>query len=228
MGGVAIAVFVLLLARCGTDATPTTSTTTSAPEPTTPESVDTTTVSTSEVGSQPLPGGYGLLEPGDYHTRLFQPTTEFDVESAHALLRSETESAVYLRNRPPGGQQDTDPRPYTAVSVHSVWRVLSPDEILEELYELERIEFGPVTDVEVGGYPAQALEGSTSLRFERLWSGREDDVYWFEPESHMRFIVVDTPAGSLMVIIAANSDVWDDFLPVAEEIIAGISFPDLE
>ena len=109
--------------------------------------------------------------------------------------------------------------------MHSVWLALSPDEIIEELHELERIELGQFTDVEVGGYPAHAAEASTATDFQSLW---RDDVYWFEPESHMRFIVVDTSAGSLIVIIAANSDVWDEFLAVAEEILAGISFPDME
>ena len=109
--------------------------------------------------------------------------------------------------------------------MHSVWLGLSPDEIIEELHELERIELGQFTDVEVGGYPAHAAEASTATDFQSLW---RDDVYWFEPESHMRFIIVDTPAGSLIVIIAANNDVWDEFLPAAEEILAGISFPDLD
>ena len=40
--------------------------------------------------------------------------------------------------------------------------------------------------------------------------------------------LLDTPAGSLLITIGAHEDEWDEFLLVAEEILAGISFPDLE
>jgi hypothetical protein len=30
-----------------------------------------------------------------------------------------------------------------------------------------------------------------------------------------------------LITIGADAEKWDDFLPVAEEILAGISFPDL-
>ena len=38
----------------------------------------------------------------------------------------------------------------------------------------------------------------------------------------MRLIVVETPAGSLLITIGADPDDWDDFIPVAEEILAGV------
>jgi len=44
----------------------------------------------------------------------------------------------------------------------------------------------------------------------------------------MRFITLDTPSGSLLITIGADVEEWDAFLPVAEEILAGISFPDLD
>ena len=43
----------------------------------------------------------------------------------------------------------------------------------------------------------------------------------------VRFIIVETPAGSMIITIAAAIDEFDDFLPTAKEILAGISFPDL-
>ncbi len=44
----------------------------------------------------------------------------------------------------------------------------------------------------------------------------------------MRFITLDTPSGSLLITIGADVEEWDAFLPVAEEILDGISFPDLD
>ncbi len=43
----------------------------------------------------------------------------------------------------------------------------------------------------------------------------------------MRIVVLDTPAGTLLVTIIPPGEDFNDFLPVAEEILAGISFPDL-
>ena len=41
------------------------------------------------------------------------------------------------------------------------------------------------------------------------------------------FIILETPAGTLLITIQATTAEWDEFLPIAEEIISGISFPDL-
>ena len=44
----------------------------------------------------------------------------------------------------------------------------------------------------------------------------------------MRVVVLDTSAGTLVATIEATGGAdFEEFLPVAEEILAGISFPDL-
>ena len=44
----------------------------------------------------------------------------------------------------------------------------------------------------------------------------------------MRFIILETPAGSLLITVGADTEEWDEFLPVAEEILAGTSLPGLD
>jgi hypothetical protein len=46
--------------------------------------------------------------------------------------------------------------------------------------------------------------------------------------SPLHSILLETPAGTLLITIIATEDEWDEFLPVAEQILDGISFPDLE
>ena len=40
-------------------------------------------------------------------------------------------------------------------------------------------------------------------------------------------VATDDLAGTLLITIHAIPEEWDEFLPVAEEILSGISFPDL-
>jgi len=40
--------------------------------------------------------------------------------------------------------------------------------------------------------------------------------------------VLDTSAGTLLVTVDPPGEDFEGFLPVAEEILAGISFPDLD
>ena len=97
----------------------------------------------------------------------------------------------------------------------------------------DAIEFGPTTQVEVAGFPGTQFEAFV-VATSRLW--QEGNVgpgeattsaWWLQSNQEMRFIIVDTPAGTLLITIGADAEKWDDFLPVAEEILAGISFPDL-
>ena len=54
-----------------------------------------------------------------------------------------------------------------------------------------------------------------------------DSQWQLEANQIMRFVILETPAGSLLITVGAHTEEWDEFLPVAEEILAGISFPDL-
>ncbi len=44
----------------------------------------------------------------------------------------------------------------------------------------------------------------------------------------MRIVVLDTPAGTLLATIDPPGEDFEAFFPIAEEILAGISFPDLD
>lgn len=227
--GVAIAVFGLFLAGCGSQATPTTSTTTSVPQSATSQAPETTSVTAAEVGPQPLPSG-GFLEPGDYVTNLFEPTVLYTIETRH-IGPFEDERSTGIQNRRPRSDRVIQGLgPYRGVAIHNVWLRLDPDEIVEELEERERLTLGDPIAVEIAGFPGTQFDTIVEGN-EILWSAgnaNELGVWELEAGQVTRLIILETPAGSLLITIGADAEEWDEFLPITEQILAGISFPDME
>ena len=62
-----------------------------------------------------------------------------------------------------------------------------------------------------------------------LWTKPQGSVSdrWWVRRGPLDIILLDTPEGTLLITINSSADDWEMFLPVAEEILAGISFPDL-
>ena len=225
-----VAIVAVVVAGCASsDATTTVTVTTSSP-PSTSSTTPETTTTTLEADPQPLPAD-GFLEPGDYYTTAFEPTVLYTIEKQHILqpFQHELVTGLHTHWAFPRGSEF----PYRGVAVHSHWSRLTPEEAYAELREFDAIEFGPTTQVEVAGFPGTQVEAFV-VATARLW--QEGNVgpgeattsaWWLQSNQEMRFIIVDTPAGTLLITIGADAEEWDDFLPVAEEILAGISFPDL-
>lgn len=224
--GLAIAVFALLLAGCGTEATPTTTTTASVPEPATAPLPDTTTATSAESGPQPLPSS-GILEPGEYRTTMFEPTILFGLEQSHLLRPFQTAESAGFENYRHVIGRDAEV-PHKGVAIHNWWLGLTNDEILALLGDLDSIELGTTVQVKVAGLPAIQIEAMVR-RDTILWDSRTDPqrAWFLQDGAQMRLTVVNTPVGSLLVTVSADAEEWEEFLPVAEEILAGISFPDL-
>ena len=121
--------------------------------------------------------------------------------------------------------------PYGGVAIHGLWHSLSPGEIIEVLDDIEPLEPGQTTQAQVGGFEGQRVEASVETRGV-MWSRLQGDVrtyeQWFLQPGPHEFILLETPAGTLLITISAPADEWDDFHQVAEEILAGVSFPDLK
>jgi len=140
----------------------------------------------------------------------------------------QSEVASGFRNREGGPGTNVGIRPFRGVAVHNHLLPLGFEEVVSELEELD-IEYGLRSQVEVGGFPGTQMEATVperSVLWRRAGSGTAN-AWWIESGQRMRFIIVDTQAGYLLITIGADVEEWDDFLPVAEEILAGISFPDL-
>ena len=126
---------------------------------------------------------------------------------------------------------DSSASDYRGVAVHGFWHELTPEGVHEKLEEIKQLELGQETDTEVGGFPGRRIETSVNNRTS-LWitlnlAGSDLIRDWPVQQGPLDIIIFETPAGTLFITIAAPADEWDDFLTVAEEILAGISFPDL-
>jgi len=234
MGGVAIAVFVLLLAGCGPEATPPTSTTTSVVQPAASEPPDTTTATVAEAGPQPLPSS-GFLDPGvEYVTTIFEPIVGYRVDQKLLLRPFQTDLITGLENRRSLGREVPGVAPYKGVAIHNIWLGLTPDEATALIEQIDAIEIGASSQVEIGGFSGAQFDVvvlRSGLLYEpdrtsncELRGGRCPDL----EAGPMRIVVLDTPAGTLIVTVDPPGEDFEEFLPVAEEILAGISFPDLD
>ncbi len=234
---VAVAAFGLLAGGCGaaTDAdtsTTTSSSTTTIVQTSTTAQPQSTTTTTVIVGPQPMTSGK-LLEPGEYHTTLIEPTVLFRIDRKHTLIAFQDPKVAALQNRHPrSGFFNTDLRPYKGVAVHNHWLRLETDEVFSQLEALDGVEFGAATPVTVGGFEATQFDAVLTTNV-ILWerkgeSAASGNSWWLELDQVTRFIVVETPAGPVLVTIGAHVEEWDAFLPTAEEIVAGISFPEFD
>ena len=230
------AIVARLVAGCGNSETtttvrPTTTATTSPPATTlVPE-----TTTTTEAGPIPLPAG-GFLEPGEYYTTVFQPTVLYRIDRKFILDAFQQPIVIGFQNKraAPGGGSGRGDLKYKGVVIHNRWLGLTLEDVETQLRKLEMITLGDTTAVVVAGYPGTQIEAFVAAT-ERLWQEPgilpgegTTSAWWLEPNQMMSFIILDTPAGSLLITIGADAEEWDDFLPVAEEILAGISFPDLD
>ena len=220
------ALVTLLLAACG--GTETTTTTSSPPSTssTTPE----TTTTTLEAGPQPLPAG-GFLDPGEYFTTIFEPTVVYRIDRNHILSPFQSEFATGFQNLRPMAQPQPGIAPYRGVVIHNIWLGLDGQKAASELEDLDGVEIGESGPTEIGGYAGSQTDAVVKERT-ALWTGTTvqgtADGWFLQAGQKMRFIILDTPAGTLLITIDADAEEWVDFLPVAEEILAGISFPDME
>jgi hypothetical protein len=236
VGGAAIFVLALLFTGCGTEATPATSTTTTTTPPvTTSEPSDTTTTATeAEVGPQPLPSS-GFLEPGvEYVTTIFEPVVGYRVDEEILLRPFQTDSITGLENNRSGSEGVPGVAPYEGVAIHNIWLGLTPDEVIARIEQIDAVEIGASSQLEIGGFSGTQIDvvvARRGLLYEpdrtsncNLRGGR---CPWLEA-GPMRIVVLDTPAGTLLVTVDPPGEDFEEFLPVAEEILAGISFPDLD
>ena len=219
-------ILVVVMAGCGGSGT-----TTSAVPPTisiavTPTEAPTTST-TLDTGPQPFLSG-SLLEPGEYMTTVFEPTVMYRIERKYLLRPFQNERVTGFENMLNVGISDNDP--FKGVGIQNFWRGLTPDEVLEQLDDIEQIELGQETGTEIGGFPGRRIEAEVKNSV-GLWftlAGGDQGRSWFVRRGPLDIIILDTPAGTLLITINAPAEEWDEFLPIAEEILAGISFPDLK
>jgi len=224
-------IFSVVLVGCGGDTNPTVITTATAPSSSTSDAPATTTTSLAE-GPQPLLSG-SLHEPGEYATTLFEPTTVmYRLTQKHLLRAFQIQRVTGFENVFNSQNWDQNNVPYRGVAVHGLWRGLTPEEVFEQLEKVEQIELGEETATAVGGFPGRRIKAGSTLHAS-LWQtvqGSGGDIYrqWLiQQGSVVDFIILETPAGTLLITIQATTEEWEEFLPIAEEIISGISFPDL-
>ena len=224
---VATVIVVLVLVGCDAESNPTTTTATTPPVATTSLPSE-TTPTTADVGPRPVVSGL-LVEPGDYVTTGFEATTVmYRVYRSHLLRMFQSSRVTGFENV----TNDASASDYRGVAVHGFWFRLSPEEVLAELERIDQIELGDTTFVEVGGLPGRRIEVDVVRRVS-LWgtlspSGSDLIRDWPVQVGPLEIIILTTPAGTLFITIAAPAEEWDEFLPLAEEILAGISFPDFE
>jgi hypothetical protein len=172
----------------------------------------------------------GFFDAGEYHTSVFEPTVVFQIAERIFVEPIEERAVVAFGSGDVGARHD----PHRLVAIHSWWRAAEPDEIVGEL-EAESVVVGPPSGVTVAGFDGLQYDISVP-RLVSLWQdpltgdpgGRATAGGWFLGSHALgRLIILDTPAGSIVIIAEATKEDWDDFLPIAEAIIAGISFPDL-
>jgi len=223
-------IFSVVLLGCDGDVNPTVITTTTAPSSSTSGAPATTTTSLAE-GPQPLLSG-SLHEPGEYVTTLFEPTTVmYWLTQKHLLKAFQVQRVTGFENVFNSQNPSQEVVPYRGVAVHSLWSGLTPEEVFEQLETVEQIELGDETATAIGGFPGRRINATAMLRA-FLWTTlqpRGGDIYrqWLIQQGPIDFIILETPAGTLLITIQATTEEWDEFLPIAEEIISGISFPDL-
>ena len=223
---VAMVVFIFVLGGCSAESNLTTSTATTSPEPPTPLPSETTTTS-ADVGPQPVVSGR-LAAEGDYVTTVFEATTvRYRIWRDHLLRLFQSSRVTGLESV----TNDANASDYRGVAVHGFWFGLTPEEVRTQFDEIEQIELGGSTFTQVGGFPAERIEIEV-VRPTFLWgtlgpSGSDLIRDWPVQVGPLEIIIVRTSAGTLFITIAAPAEEWDEFLPVADEILAGISFPDL-
>ena len=228
VGAVATIALISALAGCGGETNTTVVvTTTTIPTSTTLQTPATSTTILVE-GPETLVSG-GLLEPGEYVTTVFEPTVMYRIERKHLLRAFQNERVTGFENYRNEAVLNQNPVPFMGIGIQNFWRGLSGEEVLEKLEEFEQIELGQEAGTAVGGFPGRRIEAVVKTRV-GLWhteSGGEQGRGWLVAPGPLNIIILETRAGTLLITINADAELWDDFLPIAEEILEGISFPDL-
>ncbi len=230
IGAVAISTFALMLAACGDSETTTIPAPSTTTVPVTSTEAPTTTV--AEASPQPLPSS-GFLEPGvEYVTTIFEPVVGYRVDEKLLLRPFQTDLMTGLENRK---QNIYDANtPYKGVVIHNIWFGLTPDEAMARIEQIDAIEIGASSQVEIGGFSGTQIDVVVvrrGLLYEpdrTLTCGLQSGLCPWLEAGPMRIVVLDTSAGTLIATIESTGGAdFEEFLPVAEEILAGISFPDL-
>jgi hypothetical protein len=231
IGAVAISTFALMLAACGDSETTTTPAPSTTTVPVTSTEAPTTTV--AEASPQPLPSS-GFLEPGvEYVTTIFEPVVGYRVDEKLLLRPFQTDLMTGLENRK---QNIYDANtPYKGVVIHNIWFGLTPDEAMARIEQIDAIEIGASSQVEIGGFSGTQID-VVVVRRGLLYEpdrtspcGLQSGLCPWLEAGPMRIVVLDTSAGTLIATIESTGGAdFEEFLPVAEEILAGISFPDLD
>ena len=208
---------------------PATSASTAATTSVAPQAIE----PTEAEGPQPLRGT--ILQPGDFVTTVFEPRVHYRIVRAYPLTAFQSQHTTGLQNRTNYyATAGAGVARYKGVVVHNWWLRLTPEEVLGEIEKLPTLVIEAPRQLEFNGLPVTAIE-ATALTDTILWENRQnprrgavDSAWTLEIGQRIRLMIVSTHAGSLLITIQANENEWDDFLPIAEEILAGISFPDLE
>jgi len=169
------------------------------------------------------------MEPGQYVTTAFEPKVVFAIESTRTLEPIDERFGAGFA----GGGFESRDDPHRVIGVHSWWRESSPDEVIAEFEAHGSISFGPATETTVGGVAGTQID-ITIPRLLPLWqdprssySSRLPGGWFLGSRAKGRLIILETQAGTIVIIAEATEEEWGEFLPVAEEILGGISFPDL-
>ena len=238
VGVVAIAVLVLLLAGCGgSEVTTSIAPTTTAPSVTTTQPATTTTIVEDE-GPLPLPTS-GFLEPGtEYVTTVFDPVVSYATKEKVLLQPFQNESTTGLQSHHNLGfmvatEEKAGLGPYKGVVIHNVWRRLTLPEAVALVVELDEIVVGTTSQIEIGGFPGTLLDVEVvalGLLYEPVPAEDCNQAAYcsFIEIGPMRVILLDTPAGTVLITIDPPADEAEAFFATAQHLLDGLSFPDLE
>jgi hypothetical protein len=169
----------------------------------------------------------------EYVTTIFEPVVGYRVDEKLLLRPFQTDLMTGLENRK---QNIYDANtPYKGVVIHNIWFGLTPDEAMARIEQIDAIEIGASSQVEIGGFSGTQID-VVVVRRGLLYEpdrtspcGLQSGLCPWLEAGPMRIVVLDTSAGTLIATIESTGGAdFEEFLPVAEEILAGISFPDLD
>ena len=237
VGVAAIAVFVLLLAGCGnSEVTPTIAPTTTAPSVTTNQPATTTAIVEDE-GPLPLPSS-GFLEPGtEYVTTVFDPVVSYTTDEKLLLQPFQNESTTGLQSHHNLGfmvatEEKAGLGPYKGVVIHNVWRRLTLPAAVALVEGIDEIVVVTTSQIEIGGLPGTLLDVEVvalGLLYEPVPAEDCNQAAYcsFIEIGPMRIILLDTPAGTVLITIHPPADEAEAFFATAQHLLDGLSFPDL-
>ena len=173
-------------------------------------------------------GGRGRLEAGRYTTDLVRPGVTMELPCCFQVIVHDSGFLVLqevgLNRHIVLTNPDDVYDPATGSPVER------PADLAAWLAEHPGLDVNPPVDVEVGGLPARRIDGRPRPDANYNASGeleltRRRAVDSLFVASDHRFIidVVDATEGPVVVAIIARDDVFDEFLPTAEAVVASLA-----